>query len=65
MNSVTAYIESHRQAFEDDLAALLRIPSVSADSRQRSNTRRAADWMAGQFKQLGLATELIETAGHP
>ena len=27
--------ESHRQAFEDDLAELLRIASVSADSRQR------------------------------
>ena len=27
--------------------------------------RRAAEWIATQFKQLGLATELIETAGHP
>jgi succinyl-diaminopimelate desuccinylase len=65
MEQVTAYIDSHRQAFQDDLAALLRIASVSADSRQRGETRRAADWMAVQFRQLGLATELIETAGHP
>jgi succinyl-diaminopimelate desuccinylase len=65
MEQVTAYIDSHRQAFQDDLAALLRIASVSADSRQRGETRRAADWMAAQFRQLGLATELIETAGHP
>ena len=27
--------------------------------------RRAADWVAGQFRALGLKTELVETAGHP
>jgi acetylornithine deacetylase/succinyl-diaminopimelate desuccinylase-like protein len=65
VDSVITYIQSHRQAFEDELAALLRIASVSADSRQRGEVRRAAEWMADQFKKLGLATELIETAGHP
>ncbi len=43
MDSVSTYIQAHRQAFEDDLSALLRIASVSADSRQRAETRRAAD----------------------
>ena len=65
MDDVHAYIESHRQSFENDLAALLRIASVSADSRQRAETRRAAEWVATQFRQLGLATELVETGGHP
>jgi acetylornithine deacetylase/succinyl-diaminopimelate desuccinylase-like protein len=65
MDSVKSHIESHRQAFENDLAELLRIASVSADSRQRAETRRAAEWMATQFERLGLATELIPTAGHP
>ncbi len=65
VDRVITYIQSHRQAFEDELAALLRIASVSADSRQRGEVRRAADWIADQFKKLGLATELIETAGHP
>jgi acetylornithine deacetylase/succinyl-diaminopimelate desuccinylase-like protein len=64
MDSVSTYIQAHRKAFEDDLSALLRIASVSADSRQRAETRRAADWMVAQFQQLGLATQLIETAGH-
>jgi acetylornithine deacetylase/succinyl-diaminopimelate desuccinylase-like protein len=65
MDSVKTYIESHRRQFEADLADLLRIASVSADSRQKSETRRAAEWMESQFKRLGLATELIPTAGHP
>jgi succinyl-diaminopimelate desuccinylase len=65
MKEVTQYIQTHRQRFEGELSALLRIASVSADSRQRGETRRAAEWMANQFQQLGLATELIETQGHP
>jgi succinyl-diaminopimelate desuccinylase len=65
MNAVTDYIQAHRDNFESDLADLLRIASVSADSRQRGEVRRAATWVAGQFKRLGLAAELVETAGHP
>lgn len=65
MDRVKSYIESHRTAFEADLAELLRIASVSADSRRKSETRQAAEWVESQFKKLGLATELISTAGHP
>jgi acetylornithine deacetylase/succinyl-diaminopimelate desuccinylase-like protein len=65
MDKVKQYIESHRDAFASDLADLLRIPSVSADSRQNGETKRAADWVASQFKALDLKTETIPTAGHP
>ena len=65
MTAIDAYIESHRQAFVDDLAELLRIASISADSRHAGDIRRAAEWMVTRFKQLGLTTELVETAGHP
>jgi succinyl-diaminopimelate desuccinylase len=65
MDQVKQYIESHRDKFERDLSELLRIASVSADSRQNGETKRAADWVAGQFKSLGLATETVPTAGHP
>jgi acetylornithine deacetylase/succinyl-diaminopimelate desuccinylase-like protein len=65
MDSVKSYIQSHRQAFESDLADLLRIASVSADSRQRGETQRAAEWIATQFREIGLTTELISTNGYP
>ncbi len=65
MNRITEYISAHRKSFEDELAELLRIPSVSADSRQRGEVRRAAEWMLSQFQRLGLAAELVETSGHP
>ena len=65
MTAVHDYIESHRQAFVDDLMELLRIASVSADSRLAGEVRKAAQWMRARFERMGLATELIETAGHP
>jgi succinyl-diaminopimelate desuccinylase len=65
MNEAVEYIRSHRTAFEADLSDILRIASVSADSRQRGEIRRAAEWMAEQVRGLGLTTELIETTGHP
>ena len=65
MNLALEYIASHRQTFESELAEVLRIPSVSSDSRQRGEVRRAAEWMLAQFQGLGHAVELVETAGHP
>jgi succinyl-diaminopimelate desuccinylase len=65
MDSVKQYIQSHRQQFEGDLADLLRIASVSADSQQKRETKRAAEWVAAQFRGSGLKTEVIPTEGHP
>jgi len=64
-DQVDSYLEAQRDQFELDLIELLRIPSVSADSRHRGDVRKAADWIAGQFHGLGLKTELIQTPGHP
>ena len=57
--------ESNRARFESDLCQLLRIESVSADSAHRADVRRAAEWVAGQFRGLKFSVELVETAGHP
>ncbi|MGE0610044.1 MAG: dipeptidase [Pirellulales bacterium] len=65
MQLIDQYLEQQRTKFEDDLCELLRIPSVSADSQHRGDVRQAADWVAGQFRGLGLTTEIAETAGHP
>ena len=65
MTSLTSFLETHREQFEQDLCELLRIPSVSADSRHRGDVQRAAEWVANQFTRLQLKTEVIPTAGHP
>jgi succinyl-diaminopimelate desuccinylase len=65
MQDVDAYLEADRDRFEDELCALLKIPSISADSSHAADMRRAADWVAGQFRSMGLAPEVIETSGQP
>jgi succinyl-diaminopimelate desuccinylase len=65
MPKIDDYLTQHARRFEEDLCELLRIPSVSADSRHRADVRRAADWVAGQFRSLGMPVELCETPGHP
>jgi acetylornithine deacetylase/succinyl-diaminopimelate desuccinylase-like protein len=65
MEAIDQYLVENQARFEAELCELLRIPSVSADSRHRADVRRAAGWMAAQFERLGFRCELIETAGHP
>jgi acetylornithine deacetylase/succinyl-diaminopimelate desuccinylase-like protein len=65
LDSVFAYLAAESARFEEDLLELLRIPSVSADSRLASETRRAADWLTNHFSQIGLQAKRIDTAGHP
>jgi succinyl-diaminopimelate desuccinylase len=65
MTRLDDYLTAQRQRFEDDLCELLRIPSVSTELAHREDVRRAGEWVAKQFKDLGFATEIVQTAGHP
>lgn len=65
LRQVLEFVDEHRQQFQEDLTELLRIPSVSADSAFRGDVQRAAQWLVEHLKQIGLAVELVETAGHP
>ena len=62
---VDAYLESHRGDFEEQLKALIRIPSVSAQPDHDPDTRRAATFIRDDLAAMGLKTELIETKKHP
>ncbi len=62
---VDAYLDAHRGAFEEQLKALIRIPSVSAQPAHDADTHRAAEFVRDDLKAMGLAAELIETRGHP
>jgi acetylornithine deacetylase/succinyl-diaminopimelate desuccinylase-like protein len=65
MPSLDDYLTQHAAQFEADLCELLRIKSISADSAYRAEIRKAAEWVAGQFRDLNFQTELAETPGHP
>ena len=64
--SVKEYIESNQQRFLDELFDLLRIPSVSADSKYKADVRKAAEFVKDQLLKAGVdKAELCETSGHP
>ncbi len=48
-----------------ELFEFLRIPSVSARSEFREDTRRAGQWVVDHLSRSGLRAELLETGGHP
>ena len=65
MDRVDAYLEAHRGDFEEQLKALIRIPSISAQPDHDADTRRAATFIRDDLAAMGLEAELIETKRHP
>lgn len=64
--SQSAYIESNRQRFLDELFDLLRIPSISADPAFAGDVKKCAEAVANHLRAAGADNVSIEpTAGHP
>lgn len=63
---VKDYIKANEQRFLDELFELLRLPSVSADSRYKADVRKTAEVVMHRLKEAGADhVELVETKGHP
>jgi acetylornithine deacetylase/succinyl-diaminopimelate desuccinylase-like protein len=58
-------VQSEMEELTQELFQLLRIPSVSAHSERREDTRAAAQWVADHLRSSGLDATLVETSGHP
>src|SRR6478609_5415208 len=66
MSTVKQYIDSNQQRFLDELFGLLRIPSVSADSKYKPDVLRCAEYMRDRLKEAGVdKVEICPTEGHP
>ncbi|MFN6089186.1 MAG: dipeptidase [Cyclobacteriaceae bacterium] len=60
------YIQTNQDRFLSELFDLLRIPSVSADSKHKPDVRKAAEYVIQKLKDAGAdSVELCETKGHP
>lgn len=60
------YQAQHKDRFLNELLELLRIPSVSADSRHNEDTKRCADAVKQRLVEAGADNvEVCPTAGHP
>lgn len=62
---VFARLDRERELHVEELKDYLRIPSISTDPAYRPEIERCADWLLARMKDAGLATERIETKGHP
>ena len=63
---VKQYISTNQNRFLSELFELLRIPSVSADSKHKDDVRKAAEYIKARLKELGADhADLFETKGHP
>ena len=59
------FVRAHRARFEEDLCALLRIPSISTLPEHREDMQRAARWIADRLAAAGIHAEVVPTRRHP
>src|ERR1043165_4873763 len=63
---VKEYISKNKDRFIAELFDWLRIPSISADSRNKNDVRKAAEFLKDKLKEAGAdQVEICETAGNP
>src|SRR5437762_13443960 len=61
-----AFARQNQQRFLSELKDLLRIPSVSTAPEHKSDVQRAAEYVAGDLRRIGIENvESIATKGHP
>ncbi|MBD3674180.1 MAG: dipeptidase [Planctomycetaceae bacterium] len=65
MTEIAQYVADHADDYVADLTALLKIPSISADSNHKGDMTKAAEWLKARFEAAGLSSEIVPTAGHP
>jgi len=64
--SIEQHLDEQRATHLDELCAFLRIPSISTDPAYSGEMVRAAEFLAGMMRDVGLRdVEVIPTAGHP
>ena len=63
--SVPTFIEQNEARFLEELLELLKIPSVSADSKFAADVRKAAEYLKVKFDELDTHVEICETSGYP
>src|SRR3569833_2713730 len=66
MASAVAFATENHSRFLNELKDLLRIPSISTLPEHKSDSRRAAEFLATELKRIGIENvRLIDTQGHP
>jgi len=60
------YAHQNNGRFLDELKDFLAIPSISTSPEYTADVARAAEWVAGQLRSLGMdQVQIMPTGGHP
>ncbi len=62
---IDAYIDETRPRFEEMLAEIVQLPSISMDPRRSADIRRTADLAVQFLTSLGAEARIVETGGYP
>jgi len=66
MEKIIKYIESNKERYLEELKDFLRIPSISNEEANKSDVRKAAEWLESHLNKIGLENVTVfETEGHP
>ncbi len=66
MESISNYIEEHKDRFLDELFGLIRIPSISSQSEHKQDMYRVAEYWKNLLLEAGAdKAEVYDTVGHP
>ncbi|PRD46183.1 dipeptidase [Sphingobacterium haloxyli] len=66
MQTIKEYVQSNKDRFLEELFALLRFPSISADPKYKEDIVKTASFVADKLKQAGAdKVEVCPTAGNP
>ena len=65
LDAVLAHIDKNLEAATDRLMELLRIESISTDSKYARECQKAADWLVKDLQSIGFTADSRQTPGHP
>jgi acetylornithine deacetylase/succinyl-diaminopimelate desuccinylase-like protein len=65
LDAVLAHIDDNLEAATDRLMDLLRIESISTDSKYAQECQKAANWLVKDLESIGFSADSRQTPGHP
>lgn len=65
IDAVLQRIDNNLDQSLERLFELLRIKSISTDPAYKEDCRKAAEWLASELSNLGIASSTRDTTGHP
>ncbi len=64
-HQIRTFVDTVRPQYEDMLAQMVEVPSISMDPSHARDMRRMADLAADCLRELGADSKIVETDGYP